>query len=309
MMNNHKILKRWLAAALLCSNTGLFAASSDAMATDYQAADETDISIVPDDGFVDQGMVSTITLEQRLNNGKLQAAQAAYELGLRYAAKDNWKSAARLILEAVRLAPDNTDYLHAASRLAYTLKNYAAARKYQLKVVHLHQERHGQNNEQLVKLMDELSMIYVDENHFSDAETLLKRTLKIREELLGRNAPDIALNLYWLAKVKIHLGDYEDAEQKLQQALEILKLADENQNLNMAFILHSQGELYRSRNQYTKAAAAYRRAIDLWRNEPEEYKDEILMTEKSLTALSERQQQPGGANMRLSVMQGDSVQF
>ena len=86
-------------------------------------------------------------------------------------------------------------------------------------------------------------MIYVGESHYMDAETLFKKTLQLREEMLEPNHPDLAVNLFRLATVKIRRGDLEHAEQQLQQALDILEAAETNQDSAIASVLHNLGEL------------------------------------------------------------------
>lgn len=133
--------------------------------------------------------------------------------------------------------------------------------------------------------------------------------LQMREEILDQNDPYFALNLYWLAKVKIYRGDFEHAEQQLQQALDILKRADDNQDSHIAFVLHSQGELYFLRNKFIEAEAAYHQAITLWSNKPEQNKNEISMTKKSLGILNSMQQRLGDARKQPGKFQNNSVRL
>ena len=307
-MTEHKALMGWIAALLIGTHTSVSFAMDDNAAVEMQSVKET-ASLSADGPIEYQDAVPSIVLEQRRNSGKQQAARAAYELGLRYAAKKDWEKASALILEAIQLQPENTDYLHAAAQLGYELKNFTAARKYQLEAIRLHRVQHGESNEQFVALMDELAMIYVGGNHYMDAETLFKKTLLLREVMLEPNHPNIAVNLFRLATVKIRRGDLEPAEQQLQQALDILKVAETNQDSAIAGVLHNLGELYRARKEFSKAEATLNQAIAMWRTDPEQNQYEILMTQKSLDALKATRQRLSDTRMQPGKIEDNSIQL
>lgn len=295
-MNKYNSLKLWIAVLALSMDPGLLVAM-DGSGT----AADTDL--------VNQGQNPSLILEQDLNNGKLQAAQAAFKLGVKYAEKSDWGNAAAMLQEAIRLQPDNTYYLHSATQLAFKLKDYEAARKFQLIVIALHTKQHGQDNQQFVKMMDELTSIYLAESHYLDAGTSLEKTLLLREKILDENHPDIALNLYWLAKVNISLGDLEQAERQLKEALDILNLSDLNQDSSIAFVLNSMGDLYQLKREYLKAEITYQQAIALWGKEPEHNKYELSVLEKKLAALDSMQQRLGGNNKHAGKLQESSIQL
>lgn len=307
-MTDHNVLRGCVAAVLLGINSSALLAMDDNGAVEMRYVEES-ASLSADESIKYQDAVPSILLEQRRNSGKQQAARAAYELGLRYAANKDWDKAGALIIEAIQLQPENTDYFHAAAQFAYEINNFKAARKFQLETIRLHQAQHGESNEQLVALMDELAMIYVGENHFMDAETLFKKTLQLREEMLEPNHPDIAVNLFWLATVKIRRGDLERAEQQLQQALDILKVAETNQDSAIAAVLHNLGELYRARKEFSKAEATLNQAIAMWRTDPEQNQYEILMTQKSLDALKATRLRLSDTRMQPGKIDDNSIQL
>ena len=290
-------LKGWVAAVLLGINANGLLAMEDNVAIEMPSVEET-VFISLGEPMEYQDEIPSVVLEQQRYRGKQQAAQAAYELGLRHAAKKDWDKAGAMIIEAIQLQPENTDYLHTAAQFAYEINNFKAARTFQLETIRLHQAQHGESNEQLVALMDELAMIYMGENHYMDAETLFKKTLRLREEMLEPNHPDLAINLFRLATVKIRRGDLELAEQQLQQALDILEAAETNQDSAIAAVLHNLGELYRARKEFSKAEAALRQAIAMWRTDPERNRNEILMTQKSLDALNVMRQRLSDTRMQ-----------
>lgn len=308
-MNKHNSLKFWLIVLVLSTDPGALLAMDRSGTAQKGATEGIEISLKPDNGVVNQVSVPSLTLEQSLNDGKLQAAQAAFKLGVKYAENSDWSHAAAMLQEAVQLQPDNSYYLHAASKLAFKLKDYAAASKYQLRVIRLHQEQHGQNNKQLVKMMDELTAIYLAESDYLDAGASLEKTLMLREGILDKSDPDIALNLYWLAKVNIRLGELGQAELELGEALKILNLSEANQDSNIAFILNSMGDLYQVRREYLKAEFIYQQAITLWSKEPEHNKYELSVLEKKLAALDSIQQRLDGNEKQAGKLQDSSFKL
>ena len=66
-----------------------------------------------------------------------------------------------------------------------------------------------------------LAILYYAQGKYNEAETLYKKALKIREEVLGVNHPDTAFSYSNLAKLYHAQGKYEEAETLYQKALKI----------------------------------------------------------------------------------------
>lgn len=234
-----------------------------------------------------EGVVPEVSQE----SGTERAAEIAYDYGISYASMSDFERARPLLMEAVRLEPDNVRYLYAVGLISYELKNYTAARHYQLAVIYKLRQQQGEENERFVKLLDELAMIYIAEKNDLIAEILMKKTLQIRRTILGQNHHDTAINLSRLATVEMRLGDLGKAEHDLHQAIEIFEMADGNHDERIAGVLHNLGELYRLRKEFPKAEAAFRKALALWSIDPEKNSRQLTMTLKSLGAINTTTQQ------------------
>jgi uncharacterized protein HemY len=95
----------------------------------------------------------------------------------------------------------------------------------------------------------------------------------------------------------------------LLQALDILKVAETNQDSAIASVLHNLGELYRARKEFSKAEATLNQAIAMWRTDPEQNHYEILMTQKSLDALKATRQRLSDTRMQPGKIEDKSIQL
>jgi CHAT domain-containing protein/tetratricopeptide (TPR) repeat protein len=110
---------------------------------------------------------------------------------------------------------------------------------------------------QLVQLASQL----VGQGRYSEAESLYKRSLAIRERALGPNHPDVAQSLSDLASLYELQGRYVDADALYQRAQSILENALAPNNLDVAKLLSNLAGLRYEQGRYVEAEALYKRAL------------------------------------------------
>ena len=79
----------------------------------------------------------------------------------------------------------------------------------------------GTNHPRVASIMNNLALLYFDQDKYSDAEPLLKEALEILKRSLGTNHPDVASIMNNLAFLYYKQGRYSDAETLFKEALDI----------------------------------------------------------------------------------------
>jgi tetratricopeptide (TPR) repeat protein len=73
--------------------------------------------------------------------------------------------------------------------------------------------------------LDNLAQVYLFQGRYADAEPLFKRSLAIREKVLGSDHPNVAISLSDLAELYQAQGRYADAEPLFKRSLTIREKA------------------------------------------------------------------------------------
>jgi serine/threonine protein kinase/Tfp pilus assembly protein PilF len=111
-----------------------------------------------------------------------------------------------------------------------------------------------------------IGVTYLRLGHYEEAETLLRSALRILEETLGRNHPDLVPALNSLGVLRQERGDYAEAESLQSRALAIQrkKYGDENPDVlsiqsNLALLLQDMGKNDEAANLMRQNLAADRK--------------------------------------------------
>ena len=211
-------------------------------------------------------------LKQVRVNSRQQAAEAAYNLAVFAAGREDLTSAQVLIEEAIQIQPSNPNYLMAAAKVAYINGKYDTAERYQLKALEIAQSILQPDDLRMAALMDELSNIYVAQSRYQDAEALLRQSLTIREQALGEMHPLVAANLNDLSGFAMQGGRFDEAENLLKQALHIFKTSSDAASPETAMAMHNLGDFYTNQKRFTEADDLYRQALATWEIAPAKYR-------------------------------------
>jgi CHAT domain-containing protein/Tfp pilus assembly protein PilF len=99
------------------------------------------------------------------------------------------------------------------------------------------------------------------QGRYADAEFLLKRSLAIREKILGTDHPDVASSLNNLGLLYIRQGQYAQAEPLLKRSLTIDEKVVGPDHPDVATSLNNLAGLYDHQGQYAQAEPLYKRSL------------------------------------------------
>lgn len=214
------------------------------------------------------------------------AAQTSYELAVLAVSKRQWPEAGVMILEAVQLEPTNVAVLGMATKIVFNLQDYEKAEEYLLRLTSERQRVGNLSNSEIASYLENLAVIYTAQHRVRLARSTLESSLTFREQSADSPPREIVSLLYQLAEVNLRLRDGSQAKQYLIQALHLLEASDdERAGHDIAAAMHNIGEIYRAEGRFTEAEAAYKKALGLWREIPEEGNGGLAMTNRSLEAL------------------------
>ncbi|MDZ8222391.1 tetratricopeptide repeat protein [Nostoc sp. ChiVER01] len=108
-----------------------------------------------------------------------------------------------------------------------------------------------------------LGWFYQGQGLYQQAEPWLQQCVKIAENRLGLEHPDIATSLNNLAAIYKSTGRYSEAEPLYQQALELTKRLLGDNHPIVATSLNNLAELYRYTGRYSEAEPLYLQALRL----------------------------------------------
>jgi len=121
----------------------------------------------------------------------------------------------------------------------------------------------GELSVETANLLNKIGLYCHGRAFYAKAEPLYRRSLKIREEQLGGDHPDVATGLNNLAGLLRAQGKYAEAEPLYRRALKILEEQLGSEHPNVASCLNNLAELLRAQGKYAEAEPLYRRALKI----------------------------------------------
>jgi len=118
--------------------------------------------------------------------------------------------------------------------------------------------------------LNNLAELYRIQGEYAKAETLYKKSLKIRKSLLVQDHPDIALTLHNLAALYYLQGKNTDAEPLFHESLKMWRTTLKPDHPLIARCLNNLALLYQSIGQYSDAEPLYISAIEICEKNPAE---------------------------------------
>lgn len=218
--------------------------------------------------------------------GKRQAARAAFDLAALSVADNDQGRAAELLREAVALQPENTDYLIAASRMAFGLKDYKYAEACLVKVLATNRKTHVEDGTKLLDALDNLATLYRIQGRTAAAKSLVTEGLAAKTARYGEHHPRVIHSLYHLAELDLIAANYGEAKHHLSRVVSLLDASPSPiDDRDGGALLHNIGELYRVSGQYPEAESAFAKAMALWNRSPSTNQRGIAMTQAGLDRL------------------------
>ncbi len=99
-------------------------------------------------------------------------------------------------------------------------------------------------------------------NSIKPSETNV-RALQIREGILGKNHPQVAILLNNLVEIYHAQGKYEEAEPLIDRALHIHEKAFGSEHSDTAFSYYNRAENFSLRRNYEEAESYYKKALTI----------------------------------------------
>jgi tetratricopeptide (TPR) repeat protein len=199
--------------------------------------------------------------QKLLGQDKVRAAEAAYQLGKLAESRIDYATAAKYFGEAVKLQPDNPQYLNAAGETAYTLARYGDAEPLFEQSLAIRKKALGPEHPDVAASLNHLALLYDAQGLYAKAEPLYQQSLAIRKKALGPEHPDVAQSLNNLALLYEAQGLYAKAEPLYQQSLAIWRKAFGPEHPEVATGLNNLAGLYDAQGLYAKAEPLYQQSL------------------------------------------------
>jgi CHAT domain-containing protein len=119
----------------------------------------------------------------------------------------------------------------------------------------------GRNDKNTARLLNNLAVLYLNQERLGDAEVLLNRALPIEERYSGANHPDTGNVLHNLGNIWLSRREYEKAGQYYQRVLTIREKAFGPESAPVAPSLHTMGGNLIEMHKLDEAESLLRRAV------------------------------------------------
>ena len=140
------------------------------------------------------------------------------------------------------------------------------------------------------KLMDTIGSIYLNLGQYEDAHANVNEAYKVRRELLGDDAPEVADSLYHLGYLARWHGDYEEGRELLTTALGVREQQLGTGTVETALTLNQLGILEAMDGDYQLSETYFKRSIDAYAQALGEGKAEGMRPRDNLANLYDMQE-------------------
>ncbi|KAL4656353.1 kinesin light chain 1 isoform X7 [Arapaima gigas] len=114
---------------------------------------------------------------------------------------------------------------------------------------------------QVAATLNNLAVLYGKRGKYKEAEPLCKRALEIREQVLGKDHPDVAKQLNNLALLCQNQGKYQEVEYYYQRALDIYQTKLGPDDPNVAKTKNNLASCYLKQGKFKQAETLYKEIL------------------------------------------------
>src|SRR5579872_649153 len=161
----------------------------------------------------------------------------------------------------------------------------------QVQVCVQHIEQYNLAFPEAARLLDAAGMYVLEQAHYTQAASLLRKALGIRIDVQGQNHIDVAESLTNVAGVSLYQGKYDTAEPLLARALEVRERAQGPEHPDVAICLNNLALCYHHQGKYADAEPLFRRALAIWEKTGGEEHPDVARTLNNLALLYIAQRQ------------------
>lgn len=203
-------------------------------------------------------------LSEVLSRSKNQASKAAHLLGFLAEQRISFDDAYRNYNTAVRLDSENSIYLNAAAKIAFTLARYKEAESLFKKVVEIHEKAGLRKSSIDVAIsLNNLAALYDIQGRYSEAEPIYLRALELLKKVCGPNDIKVAQTLNNFAGLYKYHGKLEQALPLYDRALKIVEGQLGTEHPDVSTVLNNIGALRHAQGKYADAKSYYERALSI----------------------------------------------
>ena len=226
-------------------------------------------------------------LQHQYEQGKREAAAAAFALGKVALKVGEQERADQLFGEAVALNPTRMEYLGFAAEHAFALKRYVKAEQLVVRMITLQQQQRHPDWSSIVKMMDSLATLQHAQQHTIAARnTLLLARQLVQQRALKEGANVRVERLYKLLELDVALKQDDHLIHYVQEVIALLEQQEGAEYRHkLAESYHNMGEIYRMQQQFSEAEEAYRKALALWDQESDQGQRQAALTREGLSRL------------------------
>lgn len=172
-------------------------------------------------------------------------------------------------IKGVADSPDPLQEFKSEALNAYLAKDYSKAKLLYEKILEEQKRDLGDDHPDVAITLRLIANILNSEQHFSEAESLLKRAVGILEKSPLADPKNLAMMLNSLAGVYQNQGKFTQAEPLYQRALGILEKTAEPTHLFTLLILNNLVVLYANTDQTEKNISTIKKLLPLLEKNPE----------------------------------------
>jgi CHAT domain-containing protein/Tfp pilus assembly protein PilF len=163
------------------------------------------------------------------------------------------------------LRPTNTvEHLQTNVLALFQRGHYAEAQELAREAMQASKVTFGENSTNFAYCLELLAGTCKAMGDVSNALSLCKRSLAIKEKALPPDHPDVATSLFALAALYNDLGNYAQALQMGKRSLQIREKAFGNEHQDVAASLAILSKIYVNQGDYSRALEASSRAFSYW---------------------------------------------
>ena len=170
--------------------------------------------------------------------------------------------------------PKIADVLYRLAFLRSAQGDQAQAARILRRVVDIQIRTYGQNSQEVVGILVDLSEILWRDKRFDEADSLLKKAENIYRDIYGPLYPSIATTLYKRGDRYRILGRFIEAEKCLLQSLAILDALPDASPGIFVGVLNALGKTYTTLARYEEAESYLKRGRDIVRTREKEIRAE-----------------------------------
>ena len=134
-------------------------------------------------------------------------------------------------------------------------------------------------------LLSQVGNQLYEQGKYKEAESLCRRALVIREQVLGRDHPEVAQSLNDLAVIYIGWNKHEQVESLCLRALSIQEQALGPDHPDVAITLNDLAMFYHLQGKYEQVEPLYLRALSIFRSKQETSHNYLMVTLNNLAKL------------------------